>query len=150
MQILTNSNSSFPDQAVPFELKKSLDYGMQVGRAIEGEWFRNYGGTGFRYANNFNNYHRLRLYARGEQPIQKYKDELAIDGDLSYLNLDWKPIPVISKFVDIVVNGISSRNYNINAYAQDPTSLQERTDYATKLNRDLQQREIRNRRYTQL
>jgi len=144
MQILTNSNSSFPDQAVPFELKKSLDYGMQVGRAIEGEWFRNYGGTGFRYANNFNNYHRLRLYARGEQPIQKYKDELAIDGDLSYLNLDWKPIPVISKFVDIVVNGISSRNYNINAYAQDPTSLQERTDYATKLNRDLQQREIRN------
>ena len=114
MQIITNSNSSFPDQTEPLEIKKSLDYGLQVGQAIEGEWFRNYGGTGFRYANNYNNYHRLRLYARGEQSIQKYKDELAIDGDLSYLNLDWKPIPVISKFVDIVVNGISSRNYNIN------------------------------------
>ena len=145
MQIITNSNSSFPDQTEPLEIKKSLDYGLQVGQAIEGEWFRNYGGTGFRYANNYNNYHRLRLYARGEQSIQKYKDELAIDGDLSYLNLDWKPIPVISKFVDIVVNGISSRNYNINAFAQDPTSLQQRTKYAADLEKDVKQREIRNK-----
>ena len=47
------------------------------------------------------------LYARGEQSIQKYKDELSINGDLSYLNLDWRPVPVIPKFVDIVVNGMS-------------------------------------------
>jgi hypothetical protein len=140
--ILTNTYSSFPDQVVSEEIKGSIDYGLQVGRAIEGEWFRNYRGLGYRYATNFENYHRLRLYARGEQPIQKYKDELAIDGDLSYLNLDWQPVPVISKFVDIVVNGISSRNYAINAYAQDPTSMQERTDYANKLDADLQQREL--------
>ena len=142
MKIQTNNYSSFPDQVVSQEEKNSLDYGLQVGRAIEGEWFRNYRGLGYRYANNFENYHRLRLYARGEQPIQKYKDELAIDGDLSYLNLDWKVVPVISKFVDIVVNGISSRNYDINAFAQDPTSIKERTDYAEKLNQDLQQKEL--------
>jgi len=143
MQITTNSNSTFPDQIVPEEVKKSLDYGLQVGRAIEGEWFRNYRGGGYRFATNYNNYHRLRLYARGEQPIQKYKDELAIDGDLSYLNLDWQPVPVISKFVDIVVNGISSRNYTLSAYAQDPTSLKQRTEYAEKLDSDLKQRELR-------
>ena len=140
--ILTNTYSSFPDQVVSEEVKDGIDYGLQVGRAIEGEWFRNYRGLGYRYATNFENYHRLRLYARGEQPIQKYKDELAIDGDLSYLNLDWQPVPVISKFVDIVVNGISSRNYAINAYAQDPTSMKERTDYANKLDRDLKQKRI--------
>ena len=50
----------------------------------------------------------LRLYARGEQSIQKYKDELSINGDLSYLNLDWKPVPILSKFVDILTNGISA------------------------------------------
>jgi len=143
MQITTNSNSSFPDQIVPEEVKQSLDYGLQVGRAIEGEWFRNYRGGGYRFATNFNNYHRLRLYARGEQPVQKYKDELAIDGDLSYLNLDWRPVPVISKFVDIVVNGISSRNYTLSAYAQDPTAMKQRTDYAKKLDADLKQRELR-------
>jgi hypothetical protein len=140
--IYTNSKSSFPDQVVPQDVKNSLEYGLQVGRAIEGEWFRNYRGNGYRYATNFTNYHRLRLYARGEQPIQKYKDELAIDGDLSYLNLDWQPVPVLSKFVDIVVNGISSRNYAINAFAQDPTSIQERTIYAEKLYKDLQEREL--------
>ena len=140
MQIQTNNYSSFPDQVVSQQEKDSLDYGLQVGRAIEGEWFRNYRGLGYRYATNFQNYHRLRLYARGEQPIQKYKDELAIDGDLSYLNLDWQPVPVISKFVDIVVNGISSRNYDINAFAQDPTSMKQRTDYAEKLDKDLKQR----------
>ena len=52
---------------------------------------------------------QLRLYARGEQSVQKYKDELSINGDLSYLNLDWKPVPIIPKFVDIVVNGMSER-----------------------------------------
>ena len=62
-----------------------------------------------RFSQNYNHFHRLRLYARGEQPVQKYKDELSINGDLSYLNLDWKPVPVISKFVDIVVNGITEK-----------------------------------------
>ena len=121
MQISYNSDSSFPDQVVPDAEKATEEYGLAVGRAIEGEWFRNYryGTNSPGYAVNFNNYNLLRLYARGEQPVQKYKDELAINGDLSYLNLDWKPVPVVSKFVDIVVNGISQRSYDINAYAQE-------------------------------
>ena len=129
--VYTNSNSSFPDQVVPDAEKASLDYGLQVGRAIEGEWFSNSRqGPNMGYATtNYNNYNLLRLYARGEQPVQKYKDELAINGDLSYLNLDWKPVPVVSKFVDIVVNGMSQRNFQINAFAQDPACLKTRTNY---------------------
>ena len=135
--IETNGRSSFPDQVVPDEVKHSLDYGTQVGRAIEGEWF-GYNRVGSRYYTNFQNYHELRLYARGEQSIQKYKDELSINGDLSYLNLDWKPVPVIPKFVDIVVNGMSSKQYDIKAYAQDPESLKRRTEYAQAIFRDMQ------------
>ena len=136
MNISTNPNSSFPSQVVSDEEKQSYDYGKQVGRAIEGEWF--YGGrTGNRFTTNWNKYHNLRLYARGEQPVQKYKDEISINGDLSYLNLDWKPVPVISKFVDITVNGMSEKKYNINAYAQDPDSLKERTNYASNLLREI-------------
>jgi hypothetical protein len=142
--IYTTNNSSFPDQVVPDAEKATLDYGLAVGRAIEGEWFRNSGrgNNGAGYATNYNNYHHLRLYARGEQPVQKYKDELAINGDLSYLNLDWKPVPVISKFVDIVVNGMSQRNYEIKAYAVDPFSTKKRTDYAKELMRDVQERDL--------
>jgi len=143
-QISYNNNSSFPSQVVPDAEKATLEYGLAVGRAIEGEWFRNYrGGAGTSgYATNYANYHSLRLYSRGEQPVQKYKDELAINGDLSYLNLDWKPVPIISKFVDIVVNGMSQRNYEIKAFAVDPFSTNKRTEYAKELMRDVKERDL--------
>ena len=137
MKIQTNTDSSFPNQVVSDEVKASYDYGLQVSRAIEQEWFNQGRGNGNRYLNNWNSFHSLRLYARGEQSIQKYKDELSINGDLSYLNLDWKPIPVISKFVDIVVNGMSNKSYDINAFAQDPFSVKSRTDYAASVEKDM-------------
>ena len=137
MKMYTNSNSAFPSQVVPDYEKASLEYGSQVAQAIETEWFNQGRTNGNRYLTSFNNFHHLRLYARGEQPVQKYKDELSINGDLSYLNLDWKPVPILSKFVDIVVNGISSKEYDIKAYSQDPASVKKRTMYATAVAEDM-------------
>ena len=137
MKINYNANSAFPNQVVPLEEKMSLEYGKQVADAIQSEWFAQGRTNGNRYLTTFNNYHTRRLYARGEQPVQKYKDELSINGDLSYLNLDWKPVPILSKFVDILVNGISNKDYDIKAYAQDPESIKRRTNYATGLAKDV-------------
>ena len=141
MKMYTNSNSAFPSQVVPDAEKASWEYGSQVAQAIETEWFNQGRTNGNRYLTSFNNFHHLRLYARGEQPVQKYKDELSINGDLSYLNLDWKPVPILSKFVDIVVNGISSKEYDIKAYSQDPESVKKRTMYATSVAEDMFARE---------
>ena len=138
--VYTNNNSIFPDQVVPEEEKKSFEYGLAVGNAIEQEWFRNNSGQN-RFSYNFQNFNRLRLYARGEQPVQKYKDELSNNGDLSYLNLDWKPIPVLSKFVDIVVNGMTDKGYEIKSFASDPFATQQRTDFAFNALRDIQQKQ---------
>ena len=135
-----NYNSSFPDQVVPEAEKSSWEYGLAVAQAIEHEWFRNSGGQN-RFINNFQNFNRLRLYARGEQPIQKYKDELAINGALSYLNLDWTPVPVLSKFVDIVVNGMTERGYEIKSFATDPYGIKTRTQYAESALRDIKNKE---------
>lgn len=137
MGIYTNTNSAFPSQVVSDAEKASWEYGNQVAQAIEYEWFDQGRTGGNRYLTNWNNFHSLRLYARGEQPVQKYKDELSINGDLSYLNLDWKPVPILSKFVDIVVNGISQKSYDIKAYSQDPSSVKKRTEYASKLQEDM-------------
>ena len=137
MGIYTNTNSAFPSQVVSDAEKASWEYGTQVAQAIEYEWFDQGRSGGNRYLTNWNNFHSLRLYARGEQPVQKYKDELSINGDLSYLNLDWKPVPILSKFVDIVVNGISQKSYDIKAYSQDPSSVKRRTEYASKLQEDM-------------
>jgi hypothetical protein len=132
-----NTNSAFPSQVVPEAEKKTLEYGLAVGQAIEYEWFRGGRINSGKWNTGYSNFNRLRLYARGEQPVQKYKDELSINGDLSYLNLDWKPVPIIPKFVDIVVNGIAAKEFTIKAFAQDPFSRQQRTDYAQKLQDDM-------------
>jgi hypothetical protein len=128
--------SYFPSQTVSDAEKLSYDYGLKVGKAIEQEWFYS-DKTSNKYRNNSNDFHRLRLYARGEQSIQKYKDELSINGDLSYLNLDWSPVPVIPKFVDIVVNGIAERTYDIKAYSQSQNGVDKRTKYMEQIMSDM-------------
>ena len=134
-------NNYFPSQVVSDLEKISYDYGLKVAKAIEAEWFHNDRGSN-RYRTNHNNFHKLRLYARGEQSIQKYKDELSINGDLSYLNLDWTPVPIIPKFVDIVVNGIAERTYDVKAYSQDPYGVSKRTEYMESMLRDMRSREF--------
>jgi len=132
----------FPSQVVSDAEKISYEYGLKVARAIEGEWFDkdNYSN---RYIHNRNNFRNLRLYARGEQPIQKYKNELSINGDLSYLNLDWKPVPIIPKFVDIVVNGIAERMYDVKVFSQDPFGVSKRTEYMNKVMEDMRGRDMK-------
>ena len=132
---------SFPSQVVSDIEKMSAEYGLQVGKAISSEWFAN-GTYNNRYLDTSNNFHNLRLYARGEQSIQKYKDELSINGDLSYLNLDWKPVPIVPKFVDIVVNGIAERMYDVKAYSQDPHGVSKRTEYMESLLGDFQTKDL--------
>ena len=132
-----SGKSYFPSQTVSDAEKLSYDYGLKVAKAIEIEWFNDDMNIN-RYKSNHNSFHSLRLYARGEQSIQKYKDELSINGDLSYLNLDWKPVPIISKFVDIVVNGIAERTYDIKAYSQDPFGVAERTEYMESILSDIE------------
>ena len=130
------TSNYFPSQVASDLEKQSKEYGLKVGKAIEYEWFKRDSGTN-RFASNQNNFHKLRLYARGEQSIQKYKDELSINGDLSYLNLDWKPVPIVPKFVDIVVNGISERTFDIKAYSQDPFGVSKRTEYMENILDDM-------------
>ena len=119
---------SFPTQLATDAEKASDTFGLQVGQAIQYEWFRK-DGSSCRYYGQWQDFRRLRLYARGEQPIGKYKNELAIDGDLSYLNLDWTPVPILPKFIDIVVNGMSDRLFKVKAYAQDAMSQSKRSKY---------------------
>lgn len=122
------TSTVFPTQMASDAEKETDAYGLQVGQAIQYEWFKKDGST-CRFYSQWREFHRLRLYARGEQSIAKYKNELAIDGDISYLNLDWTPVPILPKFVDIVVNGMSERLFKVKAYAQDAISQGKRTQY---------------------
>jgi len=133
----------FPSQVVSDIEKLSYEYGLKVAQAIEHEWFDSTNNLN-RHIYNKQNFHNLRLYARGEQSVQKYKDELSINGDLSYLNLDWKPVPIIPKFVDIVVNGMANRTYDIKSYSQDPNGVARRTEYMNSIMEDMRSKELKN------
>ena len=124
--------SSFPSQLATDAEKASKEFGLQVGNSISYEWFRK-DGSNCRYYSQWGEFNKLKLYARGEQSVGKYKNELAIDGDLSYLNLDWTPVPIIPKFVDVVVNGMSDRLFKVKAYSQDAMSQAKRNKYQEML-----------------
>ena len=128
--------SAFPDQFASDSVKDSVEFGLQVGQAIQYEWFRRDSGS-CRFYSQWGDFNRLRLYARGEQSVSKYKNELAIDGDLSYLNLDWTPVPIIPKFVDIVVNGMNDRMFKVKAVAQDALSAEKRNQYQEMIEGDM-------------
>ena len=130
--IIEINPTSFPSQMATDAEKASDAFGLQVGQSICYEWFRK-DGNSCRYYSQWRDFRRLRLYARGEQSIAKYKNELAIDGDLSYLNLDWTPVPILPKFIDIVVNGMSDRMFTPKAYAQDAMSQAKRSKYQDML-----------------
>ena len=136
---MTESVINFPSQAVSDVEKMSHEYGEKVAKAIKNEWFFD---ENNKFESNINTFHKLRLYARGEQPIEKYKNELSINGDLSYLNLDWKPVPIVPKFVDIVVNGMSQRTFEINCFSQDSYGVSKRTEYMESMLRDMRTRDF--------
>ena len=133
---------SFPDMFASESEKQTLAYGLKVGQAIQYEWFKKEGNQNSRFYNQWQEFHKRRLYARGEQSVAKYKNELGVDGDLSFLNLDWTPVPILPKFVDIVVNGMSDRMFNIKAAAQDPLSAEKRTEYQEAIEMDMVSKDI--------
>ena len=137
------SSVGFPSQFVSDSEKATKEFGLQIGQAIQYEWFRK-DTNGCRYYSQWRDFNRLRLYARGEQSIAKYKNELAVDGDLSYLNLDWTPVPILPKFVDVVVNGMQDRLFKVKAYAQDALSQAKRSKYQDMIEGQMAAKDILN------
>lgn len=134
-------NETFPSHGCSDYEKQSPEFGLKVAKAIESDWFKMKSST-CRYYDQYAEFHRLRLYARGEQSTQKYKNELAIDGDLSYMNLNWEIVPIIPKFVDIVVNGMADRAYKIRANAQDAMSAEKKNLFQDMIEADMVAKEF--------
>lgn len=128
--------SSFPTQLATDAEKASKEFGLKVGQSIMYEWFAKTGNN-CRYYSQWIDFHRIRLYARGEQSIAKYKEQFQVDGDMSHINLDWTPVPIIPKFVDIVVNGMNDRLFQVKAYAQDAMSAEKRSKFQEMVEADM-------------
>ncbi len=129
-------DTQFPSQLATDQEKASWEYGLRIGQSISYEWFAKTSNS-CRYYSQWIDFHRTRLYARGEQPIAKYKSQFEVDGDMSHINLDWTPVPIIPKFVDIVVNGMHDRLFEVKAYAQDAMSAEKRSKFQDMVEADM-------------
>ena len=116
----------FPSDETPEHEKRELEFGLKIGEAIEAEWFGSRAGAIKRFNERNAVFETNRLYSRGKQPISKYKTRMAVNGDLSYLNLDWTPLAIMPKFIDLIVNGMSARMFKIQATAEDSASVKAR------------------------
>jgi hypothetical protein len=132
---------SFPDLFASDKEKQTYEYGLRIGQSIQYEWFKK-DSHGCKFYDQRANFHKLRLYARGEQSVGKYKNELSVDGDLSHLNLDWTPVPIIPKFIDIVVNGMTDRMFKVKAYAQDAMSTDKRSQFQEAVQTDMAAKDL--------
>lgn len=132
---------SFPNLFASDKEKETYEYGLRIGQSIQYEWFRK-DSNGCKFYDQRSNFHKLRLYARGEQSVGKYKNELSVDGDLSHLNLDWTPVPIIPKFIDIVVNGMTDRMFKVKAYAQDAMSTDKRSQFQEAVQTDMAAKDL--------
>ena len=133
--------TNFPTQLATDAEKASQEFGLKVGQSIMWEWFAKTGNN-CRYYSQWIDFHRIRLYARGEQPIAKYKDQFQVNGDMSHINLDWTPVPIIPKFVDIVVNGMNDRLFEVKAYAQDAMSIEKKSSFQSMVEADMLSKDI--------
>lgn len=116
----------FPDHSESDTTKESTAFGLQVGEAIQYEWFNRTGSAHSMFYDRAHRFNLFKRYARAEQPTQRYKETMAQNGDLSWMAMNWQIIPVLPKFVDIVVNGMSDRQFRPRVTAQDPMSQSER------------------------
>jgi hypothetical protein len=121
--------NNFPDPLASYEAKQSKDYGLQYAKSIETQWGRPED-EGSLFRRRLKEFEQNRDYANGTQDTAIYKQILnSLDpnnGDGTLLNIDWSPVPIVPKFVKIVVNKILSRNPYPNIEAVDPLSVSEK------------------------
>ena len=130
--------NGYPSPLATNEEKAAKEYGLEYFRTMYYEWHNN-GDIYFRDLKM--RYNRNRSYAEGNQDVGKYKDLLDVAGDSSYLNIDWTPVSVVPKFVDVIVNGMVNQEYDIKAKTIDPVAANERLEkkkelYANMLTKD--------------
>ena len=122
---------SFPDPLASTDKKKDKVYGIQYAKAIESQWGKITSATSL-YGKRNVVFERSRDYANGTQDTNIYKKLLRSlnpnDGDGSLMNLDYTPVPILPKFVRVVVNKILSRNPYPNLEAVDPLSSSEKNN----------------------
>lgn len=124
-----SGKKNFPDPLASQEEKEGKGYGLRYAKAIESQWGKKSDSNSL-FSKRYNLFKKNKDYATGVQDTSIYKRLLnnadPNAGDGSLMNLDFTPVPILPKFVRIVVNKILGRNLYPNLEAVDPLSSSEK------------------------
>jgi len=142
-----SSNNShkkgFPDPLADYSVKQDKSYGLQYAKAMYSQWGQSTD-THSLYGRRNKIFSRSRDYANGTQDTTIYKQLLNSlspeKGDGSLLNLDYTPVPILPKFVKIVLNKILSRDPYPNLESTDPISSSEKNKEKERIKMQVQAR----------
>jgi hypothetical protein len=121
--------SAFPSFLATKEEKALDKYGKEYAQAIWSEYTKNSTLFNTRRQRDIEN----RKYAEGLESIQQFKDRLDLNGDTSYLNLDFSPINRIATIVDNIVGKMMNQSYKIQCNPLDPEAKTKYDDYRKEL-----------------
>lgn len=134
--LVKKKSTNFPDPLAKREVKEGKEYGLEYAKAIVKQW-GNIEQSSSLFRKRYDVFEKNRKYANGTQDTDIYKQLLnSLDpnnGDGSMLNLDFTPVPILPKFVRIVVNKILSQSPQPNLEAVDPLSSSEKDRQRRKL-----------------
>ena len=117
--------TGYPNPMATQEEKQQKEFGIQYFKKMYSDW----NGDNNSLLNiRTQRYDTTRKYSRGLQSVHKYKNLINSSGDTSYLNLDWSIMPIIPKFVDVIVGSLTNQDYKVLCNAIDPVSTQQRKD----------------------
>ena len=138
------NTGGFPDPLAETAIKEGKEYGLKYAKAIESQW-GSLNSNDSLFSRRNSTFEKSRNYANGTQDTSIYKQLLHTldpnNNDGSLLNIDYTPVPVLPKFVRVVVNKILSRDPYPNLEAIDPLSSSEKNDKKRRIEMQVEARE---------
>ena len=97
-------------------------------------WHHNSAGGTSTYLSNVYRMQYISDYAQGKQSVNNYKQQLGVDdrNDETFININYEPLPVLPKFIDIALSRLMKYDYNIIASPIDNKSRFEIDQYFKK------------------
>lgn len=126
--------SPYPMDDINPKLKDEPAFALQFCRALWSEYCLNNATLPFNSGTNQMDYTTLRLYAQGNQPVEKYKEQLrhknpdAEDSNrVSYESISWDNDSVIPRFRDSIVEALMGMDIAYSPQGVDEASMTEKT-----------------------
>jgi hypothetical protein len=100
--------------------KRKKDYGLKIAKGIFSSADRN--SDGF-YGKRYRQWRANREFSYGTNSTKEFMDLMRIEGNQSYINIDWTSIKIAPKFVEILLGQFMSRREEPSVKAVDDNSL---------------------------